>query len=48
MFPLAGTEYMPVCFLSFWLERCIREYEEEEEGITVSDILKSLQNGASA
>ena len=45
VFPLAGTEYVPVCFPAFRPDRCIRE--EEEEGSPVSDILKSLHNGAS-
>ena len=44
VFPLAGTKCMPVCFPQFWSDRCIRE--EEGEGSTVSDKLKSLHNGA--
>ena len=45
VFPLSGTKYMPVCFPEFWPEQCI--HEEEEDGSTVSDRLKSLHNGAS-
>ena len=47
VFPLAGTKYVPVCFPEFWPDRCIWEEEEEEEGIPVSDKLKSLHNGVS-
>ena len=31
VFPLAGTEYMPVWFPEFQSDRYIREEEEEEE-----------------
>ena len=46
VFPLAGTEYVPVCFPEFRPDQRIRE-EEEEEGSPVSNKLKSLHNGAS-
>ena len=43
VFFLVGTKYVPVCFLEFWWDRCIREEEEEEEdGSPVSDKFKSL------
>ena len=45
MFPLAGTEYVLVCFREFRPDRCIRD--EEEEGNPISDKFKSLHNGAS-
>ena len=45
VFPLVGTEYVPVCFPSFRPDQCI--CEEEEEVSPVSGILKSLHNGAS-
>ena len=44
VFPLAGTNYVPVCDLAFRLDRCI--HEEEEEGSPVSEKLNSLHNGA--
>ena len=47
MFPLTGTMYVPVWFPEFRPDQCIRKEEEEEEGSTMSDRFKSLQNDAS-
>ena len=44
LFPLAVTEYVSVCFLEIWIDRCICEEEEEES--LVYNRLNSIYNGA--
>ena len=45
VFPLAGTEYVPMFFPEFRPDQCIRE-EEEEKGSPISDKFNSIHNGA--